>query len=121
ADPLDIRDMVNWLEPQFELDLDKLKAEVQRRLPQSVAAWNGWAIQLESGAKLQLAHRWDTTDGRNQRYRLEAMANPGGMKLQRRLKIGPQHNYLALSLARYPEGTQPSKVEVLINGEGVAE
>ena len=37
ADPLDIRDVVDWLEPQLNLDLEKLRTEVRKRLPRSAA------------------------------------------------------------------------------------
>jgi hypothetical protein len=38
ADPLDIRDMVDWLEPLLELDLEQLKSEVQKRRPAAASA-----------------------------------------------------------------------------------
>ena len=35
TDPLDIRDLVDWLEPVLTLDLEKLKSEVAARLPRT--------------------------------------------------------------------------------------
>jgi hypothetical protein len=121
ADPFDIRDMVNWLEPAFDLDLEKLKAEVGKRLPDSLPAWQGWTVDLASGARLQVTHRWDASDGRNQQYRTDALAQGAALRLRRRIKPGPLQNYLLLSLARNPDGTQPSRAEIQIDGNTVGE
>ena len=87
ADPLDIRDMLNWLEPQFDLDLAKLKVEIEKRVPQLLPALEGWKLALAAGAKLVTLARWDAAD-----------------------------RYLALSVCRY-EGVPASKVEVHVNGK----
>ena len=44
ADPLDVRDVVDWLEPQLNLDLEKLRVEVHRQLPRLLPGLEGWTV-----------------------------------------------------------------------------
>ena len=47
ADPLDIRDSLNWLEPELELDREQLKKEIARHVLSQIPALADW--QLENG------------------------------------------------------------------------
>jgi hypothetical protein len=42
TDPLDIRDICDWLDPQLQLDPAALRAEIPWRTRQAIAAWRDW-------------------------------------------------------------------------------
>ena len=47
ADPFNIRDMLNWLDPELELDAAALRKEVRRCLVRQTAAWRGWTVRFD--------------------------------------------------------------------------
>jgi len=48
ADPLNIRDKLDWLEPQLALDQGRLRGEIGRRVGFHVPAWHGWTVKFDS-------------------------------------------------------------------------
>ena len=48
ADPLNIRDKLDWLEPQLTLDQGRLRGEIGRRIASHVPAWHGWTAKFDS-------------------------------------------------------------------------
>ena len=47
AEPLNIRDKLDWLEPQLVLDPKRLLSKVRRHVPSAVPAWLGWRPTLD--------------------------------------------------------------------------
>jgi len=47
ADPLNIRDKLDWLEPQLTFDPGRLRGEVRRYIGSHVGAWRGWTAKLD--------------------------------------------------------------------------
>jgi NPCBM/NEW2 domain len=101
ADPLNIRSFVDWLEPEVELDLDQLRAEVQKVLPESIPAWQGWTVSAPGG-EFRLADRWENRDLAAPRYRRDTVVQRGSLRLMRQLEVGPNQNFLCLSVSREP-------------------
>ena len=79
ADPLDIRDFVDWLEPVLELDPAKLKSEIASRAFAAVPAWEGWSVRGGSGGP-EFSSRWDDSDPRNRRHVVEIVAPGAGAR-----------------------------------------
>ncbi len=121
SDPLDIRDLLDWLEPMLTLDLEKLLAEVAVRLPRSVPAWQDWTAELASGAKLRLANHWDPSDPLRAGYRIECMTTGGPLMLGRHIQLGSHEQYLLLSVSRFADTTGPSHIEIRIDGNPVTD
>lgn len=48
ADPFNIRDTVDWLEPTFLLDQDALSREVAGRVARQIPAWDDWTLATPS-------------------------------------------------------------------------
>lgn len=44
ADPFDIRDCLDWLEPEWRLDKAKLQAQVSLRIPRVISGLTGWTL-----------------------------------------------------------------------------
>src|SRR5262249_55083718 len=59
SDPLDIRDVFDWLEPQLELHPRTLQEEVNLRAAQVVPAWDGWSLEGRHGVDWQLVNLAD--------------------------------------------------------------
>jgi hypothetical protein len=46
ADPLDIRDHINWCDPLLGLDPAAVQSDFDKRLPQRCLAWDGWEVSF---------------------------------------------------------------------------
>lgn len=119
ADPFNIRDMVNWLEPQLELDLPGLRAEVARLLPATIPAWQGWTVSSPKEAGLTISARLDATDASERSYQPEVGVARGPLVLRQHLPIAPKQKFLCLSVLRYPQtpALPPSWIEVRVDGK----
>jgi hypothetical protein len=118
TDPLNIRDFVDWLEPEVELDRGELQRQIRRRAPAAIAAWEGWTVRSraksDDGESIQLSSRWDDTEPDNPAFRVEASSRVPGVQLSRSLKLGGRDNWLCLAVSRF--GGPTSKIEVRVNG-----
>lgn len=116
ADPLDIRDNFDWLEPLVELDSESLREELRRRAPQRIPAWRNWQLGAGDLAALRLVNFWDETEPIHRLYRLLAGTRKGSLRLSRRLSIDPDHYRLVVAVSRPPQ-TSASKLDVLVDGQ----
>lgn len=121
ADPLDIRDFVDWLEPQVRLDPAVLTDEVRRRLPTSIAAWQGWDVELPPAVAPVLNHRRQSAAPGSE-YILNVRADARApVKLSRHVSIGPTNDCLVLAVERSATGSSLSQIEVFVDGRRVAQ
>jgi len=120
ADPFDVRDTFDWLEPIVELDARAVQAELLRRGPQRIPAWQGWQVTTGDQPGARLVNHWDQTDSRRPVYRLMAATDAGPLRLTRRLQTGSQSDRLLLAVSR-PSSCPGSRIEVEIDGQAVAE
>ena len=75
ADPLDIRDSLDWLEPIVELDAPTLRAELAEHAKQSTAAWDDWTV-TPSHQTYRLAGYFDNVAPMPSRFRTAVVAVP---------------------------------------------
>lgn len=117
ADPLNIRDCANWLEPVLELQPDRLEAEVRQRLARQVPAWNEWTVTWGSGVT------WPSMlceiPGRPAAFLRGVSVVQEPLVLQRRLRLDPRTPWLLLSVGqdRTPQGRP--RVQLLLDEEPV--
>jgi hypothetical protein len=116
ADPFDIRDAVNWYEPELKLELPLLQAEVARRGSSRLPGLLGWTVPAGDAEQMQLANVLDAHDPRRPEFRLKFLAKDRFVTFSRRLKIGPQHRWLAAVITRDHEQTTPASVQIRIDG-----
>jgi hypothetical protein len=121
ADPLEIRDLANWGEPLFTLDPLACRQEIAKYESRAVSAWDGWTPDRSSSSALKLATQSDPGDPRTRRYWLDVSAPGSVIRLTRRLAIEPRHRWLLVSCNRFEKQTEPSVIQVLIDGRAVAE
>jgi hypothetical protein len=125
ADPFEIRDSFDWLQPLVELDLESLRQEVDRRVESPQWGWAGWTLvgsPVGSQSKPAVASvAWDQRPGFNRRARIEIAPRDTFFTLTRKLQISPRDRFLVLSVSRLDKDTGPSRIQVRIAGTAVAE
>ena len=136
SDPFDIRDCIDWLEPQWRLDPARLKAEVAARQPASLLALRGWKFdsklllgELTDAEKktakenpkpgINVTGFRDDTIPEAPRYRLALQPQDQFVVLSRKLKLEAGNKWLAVCVSRHPAETTPTLVQVRINGQAV--
>ena len=115
ADPLDIRDTFDWLEPRLLLDPTALLVEIRRRLPSKLVAWRGWQVSGTDDPALGWTNRWQADEEGNHSFRLCVRPTPL-LTLSRRLQVAPGQDCLVIAVERAADGTSPAQVEVRLDG-----
>ncbi|MGE0607980.1 MAG: hypothetical protein AB7O62_12870 [Pirellulales bacterium] len=113
ADPFDVRDLFDWLEPQLELDPNSLREEASRRAARMVSAWDGWTVEGDSG--LKLLPDWEPSP---QGGTFGMAAFPGGpfLKLSRTFKVTEERPWLLLAVSR-PAKSELARVRIQVEGQ----
>ena len=107
ADPLDIRDAVDWIEPLVTLDREQLQHEVDQHGPTWIDAWAGWKL---AEGELRLANRWDKSDVRQPSYRLDVQPQGQRLALARSWKVSSiTHRLQSGRIARKEFPSQPDR------------
>jgi S1-C subfamily serine protease len=117
ADPLDIRDLADWLEPQLELDRDRLKEEIARRHAQPLPALAEWELSPEPGGSIERLSQRDELAGDPGRFVAGVSARGEPLRLTRETRLSPRDLWLVLVASRPRNTSKPPKVEVRVNSE----
>jgi len=107
ADPLNIRDKLDWLVPRIELETSALGEQIRRWVGPALAAAPGWAVRLDRRGAYTWTSHLDKADKPGVRRfwtMLQAGAQP--LSLRREMKIGPADKWLAVQLG-LPGGDAP--------------
>ena len=116
ADPLDIRDIFDWIEPIVELDPAKVEAEILRRSPRLIAAWQNWRVTSGNAAAVRLVTWRDAETPPGTAYRLLASSAGGPLTVSGKLLPRPYKDQLLLFVSRPPQ-VPPSTLEVRLEGQ----
>jgi len=107
ADPLNIRDKFDWLDPRLELDKAKLQEQVRLQVGPLIGASPGWTLRLDRRGVYTWASHLDKADKPGVRRfwtMLKAEGQP--LTLRREMTIGPADKWLAVHLG-LPTGETP--------------
>ncbi|HEX3659089.1 MAG TPA: NPCBM/NEW2 domain-containing protein [Pirellulales bacterium] len=115
ADPLDIRDVFDWLEPCLELQSADLQLAVDRRAA-TIAAFEDWSFDGDHGIDWRLVNLFDQRDHERPAFRLAILPLNGPLTLSRRLHVEAGRESLAVLIGRREKLATPSEVEVRVNG-----
>ena len=118
ADPLDIRDAVDWLEPLLELDPQRVASEQLLRAARMIPCWQGWRVTTAEAPHVRLVTQWDEYGGAPRAYQLLVAAAPGPMRVSGRLTPRPYRDQLLVSVSR-PPNVSPSRLEIRVEGRPV--
>jgi len=117
ADPLDIRDTLNWVQPVLHLDRGALRAEVARRVATvTMPALQGWTVPR---GLPPVRSQWDQNDRTNPRFFAAVSTAGKGLTLSRRARIGPKQRWLKLHVRQVGKRTVVGCVDVRIDGRTV--
>jgi len=123
ADPFDIRDHVDWLEPTLELDAARLAEEVATRVARGVPALDGWSfVPSGEGAAppvARFANRWDESDRFVSRFRLVLVVDRDPIVLRRESRAVSGERWVFAALARLPGESSPVDAELVVDGTSV--
>jgi len=115
ADPFDIRDCADWLEPVLELNPDRLKEEIRRSLPRQVPAWEGWNVVVGPNAMWPSLLR--EFPARPATFVRGVSTGKEPLALSRRLTLAPRDRWLLLSVGQDRAQQGRPRVQVLLDGE----
>jgi hypothetical protein len=125
ADPLNIRDFVDWLEPELELDRGELARELRRRAPPAIAAWEGWTLASSKKGDdlteaIELVNQLDETSPRDESFRHLVRPRVAGLSLKRTVKLRPDDEWLCLAVSRLTDAA-PVRIDIRLNGKSVGQ
>ena len=121
ADPLDIRDLVDWLEPQVELDAEALREKIAERAQSLAPALAGWAIEESDSSPLQLVNYWDDADKRALKFQTLVLPRHHLLSVSRLVEVDASHRALLLAVSRPPKETTPARVIVEADGQVIGQ
>ncbi|HVV99263.1 MAG TPA: NPCBM/NEW2 domain-containing protein [Planctomycetaceae bacterium] len=119
ADPFDIRDHVDWLEPEFQLDVPSAHDQMLAKSASLLPAWDGWSLDNASAHPAGFSNHWDPSNPRQTGFVLEAGARLPFLTLKRQLKPTVDQSLLIVNATRFGDGNAPSKLQLRINGETI--
>lgn len=141
ADPFDVRDCLNWIEPEWKLDKAQLAQEVARRTPGRLPVLDGWTVSsrlLSPGsngdqtsanatsgdwgdAPLVVQNVWDKSVAEDERSRLLMKASGPFVVFSQRRQIEKQHRWLAICTSKSAESTDSATIIVRMDGRAMIE
>ena len=112
ADPLNIRDMLDWLDPQLGLDTAKLRDEVRGQIGGTFAASQAWKLKLDSrGVYTWTSHLHKPEGSALGRFVTMIRAQGQPLALSREMTIAPADNWLAVRASlQSGQGIQPKTI-----------
>jgi len=117
ADPLDIRDALDWLEPLLTLQPEPMIEQVAQRRHEWVPAWEGWRVSGSGADEFRLVNHWEE-DGQDMPRFAVGVAVPRDKQLAlwRTVAVGSQDRWLMLLVRRL--GDQASeRLDVRLDGQ----
>lgn len=115
ADPFDIRDMTNWIEPRIQLDREKLRKAIYERTPETILAWSGWQVTSAlDKLRFQTTRRRVEYPYESPSWRTTIVAKDEPLRLTITKKIAPETSLLEINTAKFDGGDEPN-IEVRIN------
>jgi len=118
ADPLNIRDKLDWLDPRIELNPAALQEQVRRQIGPLLAFSPGWMLRLDRRGVCTWTSLLDQADKSGLR-RFWTMLEAGGraLSLRREMKIATADKWLAVHLG-LPTGENPRPDTVTLHVGG---
>jgi hypothetical protein len=116
ADPDDIRDVFDWLDPVVSLAPEGLAAAVRDRLPATMAPWRDWEIVGQPTIRTLV----DPLSARESPHTLrQSLAAGAETVLRRKLEVSKETTHLVVGVSR--TAASASRIEIRIDGEAVTE
>jgi hypothetical protein len=124
ADPFDIRDALDWLEPLVLLDVDAARAEISSRHLRWIRACEGWSVADGLGAPPRVVNRWceaaGDSSGKAGSFRRFIALGERPVVVSRKLRVSESERWLLVDASSLPEAPSRCGVEVDAGGKNLA-
>jgi hypothetical protein len=118
ADPLNIRDKLNWLDPRLELDIPGLQEQIGRQIGLLMAASPGWRLPVDrSGGYIWTTYFDEEVKPGGRCFWTMLQAGPKPLSLRKEMTVGPADKWLAVFLG-LPSGENPAPDAVTLRVGG---
>ncbi len=117
ADPFDIRDSLDWLQPIVKIDPNVLNAELHAAAVRLFTPWEGWTVADAENGPFLFKNRWVTLEERDPRFVTEIGSRVPFLTISKNIKVTPQQAYLVLAASRFQDRTTPAHLQVRVNGQ----
>ena len=147
ADPLDIRDMADWLDPLMEIEPLVLRRQLNEHLLGQLAAWTGWTLSNPAAdntdapsatapapaaapaapgapataGEMEWTNQWDDAATLPGTFLLGSTVKNQPLSFERELAIGDDDDWLVISAFHVAPPAQPVRLELWLGGELVSE
>jgi hypothetical protein len=112
ADPLEIGDFFDWLEPLVIVDQRQLGAAVKQQWPSSIPAISGWTLDGD----WQPASQWRPAQRPRPGFRRETMLFGEPLRVARSVAITAERSHLVVHASRLAGKSAPVEVRLLVDG-----
>lgn len=119
TDPLDIRDVFDWLEPQLELEPRLLDREKGRHAITALAGLDGWTVEGDYGRTWRLVNLPLGGEREAPAFRLGLLPLGGPLPLSQVLRIEAGQDWLVILLSRSEQKASESRVEIRIDNRRI--
>ena len=120
ADPFDIRDFIDWVNPELELDATELKGQMEDRVASWVPAWKDWTVEIDGGETPLLESVWSDFDSRPSHFRIAARPRNRSLRLSRQVDVSDSASRLEMTVVRPPMiDQQATEIEVLVDDHSI--
>jgi len=96
ADPLNIRDKFDWLDPQIALDPGGLGSEVRKLVSLQIAAWRGWTARFDKRGVYTWGSYFDPTAGADGRFMTTVRPEAQPLVLSREIAVRPDEEWIVI-------------------------
>ena len=121
ADPWNIRDLADWLEPTLVIDTEKLLQEIRRRQVSLFPCWEGWRIvspEADAVHGPQVVSYLDRTETPPEFRWIHVFR--GSFAIERTILLPADAQTLEVLVCR-PSGTPAVRLEVLADGQSLGD
>lgn len=116
ADPLEIRDFIDWLEPLVVLDKVQLAREVRQAWPAALGPLADWSLDGD----WQPGSQWRPGGRPRPGFRQEITLGAEPFRISRELNPANEHHHLSIYVSRIAGRSSPIDMRLSIEGHEVA-
>ncbi len=122
ADPADIRDEVDWLNPMVRVDRSKLPRRDDDDLLEQFPALSGWQLSEADRQRVEVIRYWHSPSRRWMAAMRPTTKGPFKkdqpiLELTRRVKVTPASAWVHIAAARHSHAMEGHKIQLHVNGE----
>ncbi len=116
ADPFDIRDSADWIEPIVTLDTSAIEPPLADRFAPQSTAWRSWQL-VSDPQDLKWSTAWDELSAALPSYRLAVTGDQDRLLLEREVRLSPDQRWLVVHASCGQKFEAPPRIEVSADGQ----